>query len=164
MNAISWLGFISIVAFSICSLFFENYYLCGVLFIFGAVVLFIGKCKVNETPKHRVFLPYVQLVVALLAILYGSVDEINKCGLLYSIFMSMGGLSMIVGLKTPRILIHRVIASPLAMLLFFSAFQFSYRINMLSALVPGLISIFVILFGIVFSDRNWFAHLIVKKP
>jgi len=163
MNVINWLGVIFVIAFSICSLFYENKYLCGIFFVFGTVVLIIGKCTVNETPKYRVFLPTVQLIVALMAILYGSVEELNKCGILYSVFMCLGGLLMIVGLKIPRILFHRIVASPLAMLLFFSAFQFSYRINMFSALVSGIMSAFVIFGGIVFSDRNWYAHFLVRK-
>lgn len=164
MNAIDLVGIISIFASVICSLIINNYYLFGVLYIFGAIVLLIGKCAVNETPKFRIFLPVFQLIIAFVAILYGSVEELNKCGLLYSVYLCCGGLSIIVGLKTPRIFIHRVIASTLSMLMFFAAFLCSYGVNMLSALISGLFSALVILFGIVLSDRNWFSHFMIKKP
>ena len=39
----------------------------------------------------------------------------------------------------------------------------AYRVNAISALVSASASVFVILFGIVFSDRNWYAHLMIKK-
>lgn len=160
---INWVGIISVLTSVICSLIIENYYLFGVFFVFGVTVLIIGKCIVDETPKYRVFLPAVQLFAAFAAILYGSLEIINKSGLLYSVLLCLGGFSIIIGLKIPRIFIHRLIASPLAMILFFYSYMLAYRVNAISALVSASASVFVILFGIVFSDRNWYAHLMIKK-
>ncbi|GEM_PF-4625381 len=163
MKKTDWIGFLIVIIFVIISKCVNNIFFCLLLFLCGAIPLLLNGSIIVEDEKYRVYLPHVQCIIGLFAILYGSIDAIHMCGFVYSILMSVGGFVVIVGLKNKRIAVHRVITSPLALIILFFCFKLAFSVNSMSAAVSGIIAVLVALFGIVFSDRNWLNHFMMKK-